>query len=136
MSVSITSNTQEEIDSKKRKVPDKTENSKACITSYFKVESKMPKTLALRKSTCASDAVADMIVDLNNLACAEILITYVCLMIDMLLDRDCMWRHRVAMSRLFLPMKSTDPKVVIILHEATSERSNSKNHYSCSLNID
>ena len=75
---------------------EKTENSKACTIDQFKIELKMIVTLpALRKITYISNKVPDIIVDLEDPVCAGSLMIFLRLIVDMLLDRDSIERHRV-----------------------------------------
>ena len=115
MSTSISSETQEEIDSKKKKMLDENENSTAQVTNDFETKLKIPKSLsALKQSTCISNSVPWVIVDLNNSARTGHSMTHVHLMVGILLDRDYTGRCRVAKSRLFSSAKSINSKVVTI----------------------
>ena len=89
MSTSFSGDIQDKIDSKKRKILDKTGKSKAQITSHFKTISKMSKSpSALKKSTYTTSTAPDGLEDHNDLVCIGTLITYLYLIVDISLDRD------------------------------------------------
>ena len=136
MSTIILGDTQEEIDSKKRKMSDEAKRLKTQITSYFKLQPKMAKSPpALRKSTYTSSTSIEVTEDSNDLVYIGSSITYLYLMVDVSPDRDYIGRYRVVLSRLFSAMKSTNLNVVIILYESTPVQLDDEFHCSCSLCI-
>ena len=99
---------------------DEAERLKTQITSHFKPQLKIAKSLpALRKSIYTSSTGTEVIEDSNDLVCAGSSITYLYLMVDVSLNRDYIGRYRVVLSRLFSAMKSADLNAVIIPYKST-----------------
>ena len=70
MSASITGDTQEEIDIKKRKLGEEVEISKIHITDHFHAQPKMAKSpSALKKSSYATNTVLDVNMDMTDPLC-------------------------------------------------------------------
>ena len=79
------------------------------MEGYLKVKEKGPRSLPmLKRSTHAGNVIPDVVVDLMDLVCANVLLTYLCLMIDTPLERDHIERCRLMLRRLFLSIKSAD----------------------------
>ena len=93
--------TQEELENKKKSRVD-TENVKTDVTSCLEVKLKVLKSLsALKRSTYARNTILYEAVDLMNSVYAGLSETYLHLMVDDHLDRDCVERQRIRLSRLF-----------------------------------
>ena len=58
----------------------------------FNENKNVESLLALRQITHTSNPIPDAVVDFNNLACAGSSMTYLHLVVDMSLDRDCVRR--------------------------------------------
>ena len=137
MSASFSGDTQEEIDSKKRKMLDANDKRKSQITSHFQMVPKTPKSLsALKKSIYTMDATQEELEENYDPVCTGTMITYLYLMVYVPPDRDYIGRYRTVLSKLFSSMKSADPNAVIILYESLLEREDSFIHCPWSTCID
>ena len=131
MSTSFSGDIQEEIDSKKRKMLDKTGKPTAQITSHFKMIPKMPKSpSALKKSIYTTNAAQEELEDHNDPVYTGTMITYLYLMVDVPPDRDYIGRYRIVLSRLFSSIKSADPNAVIIPYKSLPDHVDGLIHYS------
>ena len=137
MSISILDDTQEEIDSKRRKMSGEAVRPIAQITNHFTPKPKTSKSpSALKKSTYINSISQEVTEDSNNLVCIGSLMTYLYLIVDMPPDRDYIGRYRIVLGRLFSSIKSADPDAVIILYKSAPEWLDDEIYCSCSLYID
>ena len=83
-------------------------------------------TPALKRSAHEKNTIPDAVVDFVDPVCAGLSVTYLYLIVDILLDRDCMQRCRITLSRLFSSIKSANPQAIIIPCETELERFNNK----------
>ena len=112
-----------ELNSKKRKAEDKVANSKNQINQYFPQSQKVKSLPASKKSTHASTLRQEETEEQSSQDCERTRITHLHLMFYVPPDKDYVGRHRLAISRFFQLMKSTDLEAVIILYEPKIRRS-------------
>ena len=137
MSAPFPGDSQEEIDSKKRKKLDATDKHKSQITSHFQTVPKTSKSpSALKKSTYTMDATQEELEENNDPVCTGTMATYLYLMVDVPPDRDYIGRYRTVLSKLFSSMKSADPNAVIIPYESSPDCEESFIHCPRSTCID
>ena len=129
MSASITGDTQEEIDIKKRKLVEEVETSKIHITDHFHLQPKMTKSpSALKKSSYATNTVPDVDMDLTDPLYTALSTTCLHLVLDFPPDQDYVGRCRLNLSRLFSAMTSADPNVAMLPYSSKPERAACKVH--------
>ena len=91
---------------------------------------------ALKKSSCATNTVPDVNMDVTDPLRTASPTTCLCLVLDVPPDRDYIGRHKLTLSKLFSAMKSADPNAVILPCDSKPERSDGKVHCNCNACID
>ena len=109
-------NNQQDLENKKRKAEEKDDSSKGHINKYFLPSQKSKAPSAFRK-TVQVITPTQKTRKPKELKYKGETITYLCIIVDVLPDKDCTGRHRLALSRFFTSMKTPDPDAVILLCE-------------------
>lgn len=113
------SNSNAELETKKRKDTEKVEGSQSQISGYFLPTPKVASSSALKKGKYGKTLTEEAPEDSGDLTCAGLTATYLCLALDVPPDRDHTGRYRLVLSRLFTSMKNADPEAVTILCQST-----------------
>ena len=124
----------EDLENRKRKAI--TEGTKTTITNHFPVVSKTPTSPTILKEGRCSNPKQDPINDKSKATVFKgSKLTFLCLMIDIPLDKDHVERHRIVATRLFSAIRQGDPTAVLVQHETKPKTSDTEKDASADLCI-